>query len=263
MQITTNETYVKRRGALGTAGTLLGFLVLGAGMFISLQQSQRSDQVIVTWVTVVPWITLGIGIILLNVGKYYAMRYASNPRVDRAIGLALKGLDHRHHLYNFVPGLPVEHLLITPNSVLVLEVRPFFGDIINKGSSWSRPLSVGGLLQRFTDGGLGNPTNEAQRDVDAVQNVLRERLGDEVGSSIVVLPIIVFTNPRVKLQTTEPDVPVVLLADLRPALRRMKDTGRLSPDIQRRLVRAFQWGTQTESDSLSSTRSNTWQRTQK
>jgi hypothetical protein len=232
-------------------------------MFVSLQQSQRPDQVIVTWVTVVPWITLGIGIILLNVGKYYAMRYASNPRVDRAIGLALKSLDHRHHLYNFVPGIPVEHLLLTPSSVIVLEVRPFFGDIVNRGSSWSRPLSVGGLMQRFTDGGLGNPTLEAQRDVDAVQNVLRDKLGTEVGGSIAVLPIIVFTNPRVKLQSTESTVPVVSLVDLRSTLRRTKDVGRLSPDVQRRLVRAFQWGTQTESDSVSTTRSNTWQRTQK
>jgi hypothetical protein len=230
-------------------------------MFVSLRQP---TQVEVTWLTFVPWFTLGAGIILLNVGKFYAMRYGGRPRVDVAIGQALKGLDNRNHLFNFVPTLPVEHLLLTPTGVVVLETRPFFGEIIHHGSRWSRPMNFGSILQRFTEGGLGNPTREAQRDVEAVRNLLRERLGDDVADTIGISPIIVMTNPRVKLQVADPEVPVVPLSDLRNAVRRIKDGARLTSDVQRKLARALQWDSPIASDdNQPSARSNSWQRTSK
>ncbi len=262
MQITTNEAYVKRRATIGLVGTIAGFVVLGLGMFISIQQTQHPEEM-QTWVALVPWVTLGLGILALNVGKYYAMRYGTRPRVDRALAQALKGLDHRYHLYNFGPNLPAEHVLVTPNAVVTLETRPFIGDVIHQGERWTRPFSLFGMLQRLTDGGLGNPTAEARRNADAVRNVLRERLGDEIGKSVAVVPIIVFTNPRVKLQVTDPAVPVVLLADLRGAIRRLKESGRLAPEVQRRLTRALQWDAESDTNPASTTRSNTWQRIQK
>jgi hypothetical protein len=261
MQITTNEPYVRRRGLIGTLGTILGFAVLGVGMFVSLRQPAQAE---VTWVSFVPWFTLGAGIILLNVGKFYAMRYGTRPRVDVAIGQALKGLDNRNHLYNFVPTLPVEHLLLTPTGLVVLETRPFFGDVIHEGDRWSRPMNFGSIVQRFTEGGLGNPTREAKRDVEAVRNLLRERVGDDVADTISISPIIVMINPRVKLKVEDPEVPVVPLSDLRNAVRRIKDGARLTSDAQRRLARALQSDSPNASvDNQPSARSNSWQRTSK
>lgn len=262
MQVTTNEPYIKRRGLIGTLGTVIGFLVLGIGMYISLQQTSQGTPPVFTWVTILPWITLGVGIICLNVGKYYAMRYGGRPRIDLALAQSLKGLDHRCHLYNFVPNLPAEHVLVTPSAIVVLETRPFFGEIIHRGSRWTRPYNFGGILQRFTDGGLGNPTVEGQRDAEALQAFLRERLG-EAAASIVVLPIVVLTNSRLKLQLSDPTVPVVMLADLKGAVRRLKEGGRVPADVQRQVIRALQWGTATDTESVASTRSGTWQRTQK
>ncbi len=226
-------------------------------MYISLQPPQQTGQFLV------PWFTLIIGIILLNVGKYNSMRWGTNPRVDKAIAQALKGFDHRYHLYNFVPTIPVDHLLVTPFGVIVLETRPFFGEIIHKDSRWRRPATLGGFFHYFSDGGLGNPTKEAQRDTEAVQNLLKERLGDEIGSKVIVLPIIVMTNPRVKLDVTDPVVPVVKLADLRGGLRQLKEAPRLPADVQRRIVNMLQWEPASQGSQVSSTRSNTWLRTQK
>jgi hypothetical protein len=184
--------------------------------------------------------------------------------VDVAISQALKGLDNRNHLYNFVTTLPVEHLLLTPNGVVVLETRPFFGDVIHEGDRWTRPMNFASMLQRFTEGGLGNPTREAQRNVEAVRNLLRERVGSDLADTVGISPIILMINPRVKLQVTEPEVPVVPLADLRNAVRRIKDGARLSSDVQRKLARAFQWDSPTVSDeNQPSARSNSWQRTSK
>jgi hypothetical protein len=120
------------------------------------------------------------------------------------------------------------------------------------------------ILQRFTDGGLGNPTQEAIRDAEAVRNLLRERLGDAVGGSIAVSPVIVMINPRVKLQVTDPEIPVVLLADLKNAVRRIKEGGKMSSDVQKQLARALEWHSQAVSDDTQpSTRGNAWQRTNK
>lgn len=255
MQTTTNESFVSRRVAIGRWSTTLGFLVLLVGMYISLQQPPRPDPGSLTWMVFAPWITLFLGIVLLNVGKYHVMRYGSNPRVDRALATALKGLDHRYHLYSFVPDWPAEHLLATPHGVVVLEPRAFSGEIIHQGDRWKRPMNFKGILQRFAEGGLGNPTREALSDAEAIQKMLRERLGDAVGASISVFPIIVMTNSRVQLQMTDPEVPVVTIGNVRSAIRQAKDANKLSSNVQRQLVRALQWDPPQQ--ALSTTRSNT------
>lgn len=244
---------------IGSLGTLAGFAVLVYGMYASLQMPQQTEQYII------PWVALGMGIILLNVGKYHSMRYGSRPRIDQALAQALKGQDQRSHLYNFIPGLPVEHLLITPTALVILAPRPFFGDVIHEGHRWSRPWTVSGLLQRFSDLGIGNPTAETQRDTEAVQKLLRERLGDNVGGSISVVPIIVMTNPRIRLQMTNPEIPVVKLADLRGAIRKLRDGTKMPAEIQRQLSRALlgELSAPSNPKELSTTRSSSWQRTQK
>jgi hypothetical protein len=255
VQTTTNEPFVRRRVAIGRWSTTLGFLVLLGGMYISLQQPQRPDPNSITWIVFAPWITLFLGIVLLNVGKYHAMRYGSNPRVDQALASALKGLDHRYHLYSYVPDWPVEHLLATPHGVIVLEPRSFSGEVIHAGSEWKRPMNLKGILQRFAEGGLGNPTREALADAEAVHQMLRERLGDAVGGSISVFPIIVMTNPRIKLNLSNPDVPVVTIGNVRSAVRQIKDANKLTATVQRQLVRALHWDPPHQ--ALSTTRSNT------
>ena len=263
MQVTTNEIFIRRRGTIGWVTSVLGFAILAVGAYIALQQTQAANQQTVTWIAFIPWITFGIGFILTNVGKYYTMRYGGRPRIDLALAQSLKGLDSRNHLYNYVPTIPAEHVLVTPNAVVIIETRPFFGEIIHRKSKWTRPMSLRGLWDRFSDGGLGNPTEEAQRDSGAVTALLSERLGEDVMRSIVVLPIIVCTSSRIKLQLDEPDVPVVMIGDLRGSIRRLREGSRLNADLQRQIIRALQWGPQADADKSATTRGNTWQRTQK
>ncbi|HLZ07424.1 MAG TPA: nuclease-related domain-containing protein, partial [Chloroflexota bacterium] len=230
---------------------------------VAWQQTLRTEPSSITLIAFVPWVTFLIGFILTNVGKYHTLRYGGRPRVDQALAQALKGLDSRHHLFNFVPTIPAEHLLVTPNGLVLLETRPFFGEIIHKRDRWSRPFTLKGLWDRFSDGGIGNPTTESRQDSEAVHAVLTEQLGDDVAGSIVVTPIIVCTNPRLRLQQEDPEVPVVMIGDLRGAIRKLRDGTRLTSDVQRQIIRAFQWGTQAEPETLPTTRSKTWQRTQK
>jgi hypothetical protein len=263
VQITTNEVYVQRRGRIGLVASFAGFIVLAIGVYFALQQSTRTNPSEVSWIVFIPWVTFLAGYVLTNIGKHYTTHYGGRPRVDVALAQSLKGLDSRNYLFSFVPTIPAQHVLVTQNAVVVIDPRPFIGEITHRGERWSRPLSPKGLWDRFSDGGLGNPTAEARRDAAAVETVLRERLGDEVMKSIVVLPIIVCTNPRLKLQLDDPEVPVVMLADLRGAIRKLREGTRMPSDVQRQIVQAFQWGTSTTLAPESTTRSKAWQRTQK
>lgn|GEM_PF-4114220 len=269
MRVVTNEAYVKRRALIGSLGTAAGFVVLLVGMYESLQMPAHPAQYFI------PWIALAFGIVLLNVGKYHALRYGTRPRIDQALTQALKGLDSRCQLFNFVPDLPVEHLLVTPNALVILETRPFFGEVIHEGSRWTRPWNPQGIFQRFSEGGLGNPTTEAKRSADAVQKLLHERMDGEQADAIVVLPVIVMSNPRLKLRLDNPEVPVVLLNDLRGAIRKIEDGQKMRPDVLRQLGQVLQWEPPEEDTpkptpkkkskkkELSTTRRGTWQRTQK
>ncbi|MGH2458481.1 MAG: hypothetical protein ACRDIY_06390 [Chloroflexota bacterium] len=255
MQITTNNSFASRRALIGRWSTILGFGVLIVGMYVSLQQPQRPTGNSIELLLFAPWITLFLGIILLNIGKYHSTRWGTNPRVDRALARGLKGLNDRYHLFNFISELPAEHVLVTPQGVIVLEPRPFIGEVLHEGDRWRRPINVQGLIQRFADGGIGNPTKEALKSAAAIQSTLRERLGDELGGSIMVLPIIVMTNDRVKLQMSDPEVPVIKLVDIRGGIRQLKEGHKLTADVHRQLVRALQ--PDSSDHALSTTRSNT------
>lgn len=255
MQQTVNESFVATRSRLGGLSMIAGFVVLVVGFVISLSAPTRPE------LLAVPWITLGVAVFLLNLGKFYQSRYGLRP--DRLLLQSLKGLDGKYHLFSFVKEIPTEHVLLTPNGVVVLELRPFTGDVINEGDKWSRPVNPSGILHLFSDGSLGNPTKDAAQDVTAVRKVLRERLGDQVADAVPMAAIIVFTNPRVKLQVSEPAVPVVLLSDLRGELRKLRDGTRMPLDLQKKLARALEASQNQADDALSTSRSKSWQRTQK
>lgn len=255
MQVTVNSAYVANRARIGAVTTILGLAVLGVGMYISLQSPTNME------LAILPWFTLGLGIILLNIGKFHQSRYGT--RLDRALAQNLKAFDSRHHLYSYVKDLPVEHLLSTPYGLFVLEARPHQGEIINEGDKWSRPVSARGFWNLFTDPGLGNPSKDAEQDVAAVRKMLRERLGEKVEPTIPVAPVVVFTHPRVKLRVSESTIPVVTLSDLRGALRKQKEGGRIAPEVQRQLARALGPSQETQERPQSTSRSKPWQRTQK
>lgn len=259
MQVTVNERYVATRARIGTVAMLLGFLALLAGFVISLLAPTMAPTQ--TGLFVLPWFTLGIAIFLINLGKFYQSRYGLRP--DRVLGQALKGLDSKYHLYSFVKKLPSEHLLSTPNGVVVLELRPFNGEVINDQAKWSRPVNAKGFLELFTDGAIGNPTKDAESDVAAVQKMLRERLGEAVARTIPVVPLIVLSSPRVKAKINEPAVPVVMMSELRGALRKLREHPRVPMDAQRQLARALEASQENPNDALSTSRSKQWQRTQK
>ena len=230
VQVLTNERFVKSRGRLGHIATLLGFATLIVGLYLTWQQPEMA---LYAYVTLVP------GFLLISYGNYTTIRWGTHPRVDEALGIALKSLDNKYQLFNYVKGLPTDNLLLTPSGLVVIEVRPYFGAFENKGGRWKRKRNLSGWLLMLGEGGLGNPSRDIQHGVKTVTDFLTTSLGGEDAAQIPVEGVVVFTHPRAVLTVDNPEVPVVAVKDLKPEVRRLRAQGRLNTDLYRRLARVL------------------------
>ena len=102
MDIINNEKMVSRNSRLGQYASILGLLILAAGLFLSFQGEQ--------WV-LPSFAALLVGFILSQVGLYYGNRFG-RVRQDLLLNQALKGLDGRYKLYHNTKV--TNHLLVGP-----------------------------------------------------------------------------------------------------------------------------------------------------
>ncbi len=208
MRVTANTNLIRRRGRLGMTVSLIGIGVLAAGMIVSFT-TQNQPQLV--WV---PLIALIIGFLLAQFGSYNLRRWGRSPRPDQLLEEALKGFDDRYHFY--VWSLPVPYVLLTPNGVYAFVTRDQTGAVSVKGATWQTRFSLRRLLLLFAQEGLGNPTEEARVQAAHLQDWIRTKLPD---LSVVVQPVIVFIDPRVQLDVTDPVVPVMEPKALKKWLR--------------------------------------------
>jgi hypothetical protein len=171
-------------------------------------------------------------------GNYATLRWGIKPRVDEVIGTALKSLDHKHYLFNYQKDLPAENLLLTPNGLVVLEVRPYVGEFqVDPKGRWHRKRGLTGWLLILGEGALGNPIRDGLRKVESVKQYLSDQLGPEVASRVPVDTVVVFTHPRAQLTVENPDVSAALARDLRTQIKRPRDGARMSNDVYRQVTR--------------------------
>ena len=82
-----------------------------------------------------------VGFVGFNLGTYHARRWGRPDREDLVLKENLTGLDNRYRLYNYVPGLPAQHVLLTPHAVYALETRGIDGQIVTcQGDRWRRRM---------------------------------------------------------------------------------------------------------------------------
>jgi hypothetical protein len=243
MIIVTNTGFVKNRGRIAKYATILGFVALLGGFLVSLQAQSTSDAEGMSrdqlWVIMAAYASLVVGLIAVNVGRYNNNRWGRRPREEEVLETNLKGLDYKYQLFNYQTHLPVDHLLLSPFGLFVLETRPHYGDIENNGSRWKRKGGVWAFVQAFAEGGLGNPSREALKAVEATRKVLRNVLPLDEADAIPVEPVVVFTSAMAKLSINDPIVPVLAPKDLKTFVRSPADRTRLTTDQFRQLARVL------------------------
>jgi hypothetical protein len=225
MKIIVNEKLVKRQAAIGKWASLIGMGVLLAGLFVSYRWSN---------LITLSFGFLIVGFVLASVGTYNMNRWVKEPRADQALAKALKGFDNRHFLYHYT--LPAAHVLLAPSGLFVFTVKDHHGEIRCEGEKWHQKFHWGRLLLFFGQEGLGNPTREVRAKIESLQRFLDRRLPEV---DVPIEGLIVFTNPRARLELIDPAIPVVTSNKLKAFLRQQKKK-RIPAEQRKELAEIFE-----------------------
>ena len=217
MQVSRNETLIKRRSRLGTYATFAGLGVLVAGMVVSFRAQYL-------WVSM---IALLVGFVLSQYGNYNLRRWGHAPRPDQMIENTLKGFDDRYHFYAW--ELPVPYALLTPQGIYAFITRDQTGKVTNNGAQWRGKMTLGKALTIFAQEGLGNPTSEATDTAARLEKWIKTSLPD---LDVTVKPAIIWISERVELDLNDPTVPVLEAKSLKKWLRGGKGTNMKTADYR-------------------------------
>lgn len=225
MRLSSNDKLIARQSKIARYATFGGLAVLLGSLVISFNNQN----------IVLAYAALAIGFFLAMVGSTLANKWIKEPRADKALEKALKGFDHKHHLFNYL--LPAEHVLITPTGLLVLKVKRQDGTISYQNGKWTQPWRISRLIGGMGAEPLGNPINEMNADIAAMRKFIADKI--ENAALIPIDGYVVFTNPRAQLSIDDASLPVVKSDDFKETLRKSKRGAMLSPHVLERLERAL------------------------
>jgi hypothetical protein len=185
MLVIRDEQRIQRMRRLSQYMTLIGLgaLVLGLVLAFTMETVE---------VFIYQLLALAVGLILSQIGVYLGHRYVRRPRPDQVLDDAVKKVMKDGRMYHYV--LPVPHVLLTPQGIIVFIAKYQVGEIKAEGDNWSQKGI--GLRRFFGQESLGNPSREAQIMVERLATFLRKN-APEV-EEVPIAPMIVFTTPDIK-----------------------------------------------------------------
>jgi hypothetical protein len=220
MQSITNNRLLESRGKIGKRVTWGGFILVFGSLgvlYLPIAESQMLSMIVM----------LG-GFLITNVGMYYFNRYVRPPLFHTLVEEALKGLDNRYRLYNYMG--PVDHVLLTPNGVMAITVRRMGGVITCIGDKWSTRTGILSRLRFTAEDQLANPSADLRQDVSRLQALLEAKLPDDKNEKPVPIGgVVYFAHSNAVLKLDQPTVPVVTSKNLADHLKRLAAGEKLTP----------------------------------
>ncbi len=108
----------------------------------------------------------------------------------------------------------IDHLVIGPSGVFLLETKTMAGRIVCKADGTWQRTKIGRGGTSYV-GYIGDPAAQVQRNIFAVRECLRRRLPHLYqGTPLWLQGVLVFPHPRAELHTESSPVPAVRLVDL-------------------------------------------------
>ena len=154
-----------------------------------------------------------IGLGSAMVGIYFANRWVRKPRPEEQIDRALKGLGDTYAVCHY-PKLPVDHILVTPTAIIVMETIAYQGMFVYKEGKWKENMTIGRAIRYIVEEHLGDPTRTVLSEVD----YLKEKLKQEGLPEISVRGLVLFTHPAAIVEVKNPPVPVCRIDKLRKTI---------------------------------------------
>jgi hypothetical protein len=222
VQVVTNARLIKRESRIG--GLLLGvtFLLLGAGLVLSLEQEQWAGNFDAWAPVAMTYAIVIVGMVFYYLGNNRLRRYGVRYRQDGRLRHLLKGLDERYVLYTFLGKKLPDYILVGPNGVHVLTPRIQEGEITCQDDRWKRTTNVG--IKIFTSlygNPMGNPSYDTAQGVQRVQALVEEKL-PEGSEKPPISGLVVFTGDKVRLRVERCSFPATTGKELRKVIGRLK-----------------------------------------
>jgi hypothetical protein len=224
LRIATNEKLIRNRSRIGQVFGMVGLGILVMGLVLSF----RPEYFIASYAALIA------GILVSSIGIYNADKWIKPPRADQALETALKGLDNKHRLYNWV--LPVDHVLLSPTGLTVFTIKRQEGRIEYDGQRWRHRQGLLQLISSFSRERLGNPTKELEWDVNRLHEVVDRVMPD---TDVPIDGYIVFTSPKADLELADGAVPAIPVKKLKGQFKSQARRGKLAEETRRQLEAAL------------------------
>jgi hypothetical protein len=207
MRIISNPKKVQRYYKIGMYTSLasLVFLIVAVGLTLTMRVE----------LTTYSFVAMLVGLVLSQIGVYFANRWGKPPRIDERISQGLKGLDDRYALYHYATVVP--HLLTGPSGVWVISPQYQAGTITYENNRF-RQQGVGIFGRVVGQEGLGRPELEAQSYQQDFEKFLRKNLSED--GLPLIQTAIVFTNPKTNVQAQDAPIPTMHVEKLKDFIRR-------------------------------------------
>ncbi len=206
MKVTTHHRLLRRRRQQALGASVVGFLVLAAGLVASLQGPRALP---------LAYGALVLGSMFSWAGLWLSDTWLRTPRPDTVLDEALKSASRGYALYHWV--LPADHVLLAPWGLVAVAVHHADGPVAIRGSQWREVRPLGQRLLAFGRRPLRSPKRWLEADARLLAEEIQRRAPEL--TSVPVLLLSVFSQPRIVLSISDPDVAVVRADGLRAWLR--------------------------------------------
>lgn len=223
MKIVSNPKKIERYHKIGLYTSLasLAFLFGAVGLTIT----GRVD------LTNYSFLAMALGLILSQIGVFFANRWGKSPRIDERITQGLKGLDDRFTLFHYTA--PVPHLLAGPSALYVLIPQYQPGTITYENNRY-RQQGVRLFGRLVGQEGIGRPDLEAESYQSDLIKFLKKSIPEEELPRIQ--PVIVFTNPKASVQAQDAPIPTMHVEKLKDYIRRSVKEAPANPEAIRQVL---------------------------
>ena len=203
MKSIINQPKITRRATLANIASVGGLLALLASVVVPLF---RPGYLTFAYILMIA----GLGVAMT--GIYYANRWVKRPRPETSLDAALKSLSGAHRLYHY-PSLPCDHVLLTPNGLVVLETVNLGSQFTYKNGRWREAIGVGRALRYIVEEHLGDPFKSAR----SAAQFLEEQLSQvhEGKGDVPVKAVVVFTHPAAQIEVENPPLPACTVDKLK------------------------------------------------
>jgi hypothetical protein len=164
--------------------------------------------------------------------------WRSGAKGEEKVAKALRHLDGDYHVFHDVAPSrtrgDIDHVVVGPNGVFVIETKNNNGVISGNGDSWSQWKT--GKKGGGYKGKLGSPSKQAKRNASLLGSLIRRRLH----TRLYINALVVFANKKAVLNIKNPSVAVLRPDELCDYIESFHTTRTLGTKEQKQLAKLIQ-----------------------